>query len=565
MRKYILYRLPDFICLFIFKLLNIGTLLGYSFLIRNLVNLAFEENPLEHLANYIPICVVYALLLVFLYIISSVLYTNYFNKCMYLMKEDYVHTLLNSSYEKIVRKDSAYYISALCNDTMLIRNNFVTAIFIMIDEGITLLGAFICMFILNKTIAAIMIGVIVIVSVVPYFFKEIMNRANNKVSEMLEKYTTGVKDVLGGVDVIKTFQMEKRMEDRLQSLNNEVRLANIHRDYKGTALSAITSCMSNIIELGLIILTIYYVTQGKMDIGSVSAILTLMGYFFGPIETLTNQVGCIMGSRDIRKKFLFVISQYREAHGIKPDNIDIDEPKKFICVDHLSYSYDQNRTILREVSFNIEKGKKYLILGESGGGKSTLLKLISKMYTEYEGDIYIGNRNYKDLLDKEVNQIITYSHQKTYLFQGTIRSNIDIENTNDTQKLEKCIETCQLKQLINKLSDGIDTRVSEEINRLSEGEKLRIGLARALYRDNPVLLLDEITASLDTTNSMEIEKMILAIKNKTVLNICHKFSASIASQYDKLIIIENGRISLMGNFDEVSNSPLFEKYKFNSL
>lgn len=566
MKKYLLHNKFNFICFLVLKTMNIGILLAYSFLIRDLVNTAFEDNALQKLIHYIPFGIVYSLVLVLIYVLTSVVNTNYFNKSIYLMKQDYLHCLLKSKYQDIVKKDSSAYISALCNDAIIIRNNYFTAIFIMIDECITLIGSFICMFILDKLIAVIMVGIVFLVSVVPLFFKELINQANNKVSKALEIYTTGVKDVLGGIDVVKTYQLEDKMEGKLDDLNDDVRQSCIHRDYKGILLTSLTSSTTNIIRIGLIILTVYYVTKGRMDIGSVSAVLTLINYFFGPIESLTNQIGCIIGSRGVREKFLATINTCTvNGQEEKQDELCIKNNCDLFFIDHVSYQYNEERLILNNLSLEIEKGKKYLILGESGGGKSTLFKLLCKMYIGYDGDILFAGTNYNKLDEKQISKIVTYSHQKTYLFNDSIKNNIDILGTNDQEKLNRCIEICQLEGLISKLSNGFETQVSEEVDRLSEGEKLRIGLARAIYKDNPVLLLDEITASLDTTNSVEIENMILNINDKTVLNICHKFSKTIAKRYDQIVVIENGSIALMGDYDTVSRNPIFEKYSFNGL
>ncbi|MCI8963286.1 MAG: ABC transporter ATP-binding protein [Eubacterium sp.] len=561
MKKYILHNLPSLLIFMIVKVINIGTVLGYSFLIRNLVNLAFKDNALELLHDYIFVCILYAVTLVIVYCLSSILYTNYFNKCLFLMKEDYAKTLLNSSYENVVCKDSSYYISTLCNDTMIIRNNFVTALFIMFDEGVTLIGAFICMLILSRKIALILLIVIVVVSLIPIMFQNMMNKANNKVSEALAKYTSGVKDILGGIEVIKIFHTERTMEERLTKLNNDVKNSNIQRDYKGTIVSCFASYVSNLIEMALIILTIYYVANGRMDIGSVSAILTLIRFFFQPIDVFSNQVACILGSSDIREKYMSIIKNYKQkdTKNVFHEVINADN---LIAIENLTYSYDGTRKILNNLSLNIEQGKKYLIFGESGGGKSTLLKLIAKMYTEHEGTIKIRGMDYKEVPYDYICKNISYSQQRTYLFQGTIGSNIDLNNRKDEALMNECIKTCQLNEVISKLDKGIDTVVDEEVNRLSEGEKLRIGLARTLYAGSPLLLLDEITASLDNKNSVEIENMILNIQDKTILNICHKFSEEIASKYDQIVVIEHGEIVLMGNYKEISKHALFSKYKF---
>lgn len=255
------------------------------------------------------------------------------------------------------------------------------------------------------------------------------------------------------------------------------------------------------IKLSLIIISVYLVLSSDIDIGTITAIINLSGAFYSPVMELSGQIGAVLGSRMIRYKLDNML------HVLKnEENLDKTITGKLV-LEQVGFSYVKERKILNQVSYYFERNKKYLIIGESGCGKTTLLRLLTKLYDRYDGKIYLDQIDYEELDYKTLFETITYVQQDEYIFDTTLRGNIDINGTGEEDKLQDCISKCQLTELIKKLPLGLETEVNEELDKISEGEKLRICLARALYKGGKIFLFDEVTASLDTRNTLEIENM----------------------------------------------------------
>ena len=160
-----------------------------------------------------------------------------------------------------------------------------------------------------------------------------------------------------------------------------------------------------------------------------------------------------------------------------------------------------------------------------------------------------------------MNSTVSVSRQSGYIFNRSLRDNIDFLSDGDEIKLQNTIDRCKLNEFMQRLPDGADTVLDEELNQVSGGEKLRINLARALYRDSDILLLDEVTSALDKSTSEDVENALLHIPDKTVVNVCHKFNDETLPLYDSIYIIEDGRVVLSGSFEQIKDSKLLAAYR----
>ena len=210
---------------------------------------------------------------------------------------------------------------------------------------------------------------------------------------------------------------------------------------------------------------------------------------------------------------------------------------------------------------NIETGKKYVIVGESGGGKSTLLKLLLRYYDDYEGQMFLDDIEFNKIKPDRWFDITSIIQQNVFIFNGTIKDNIVLYKDYSDEKLNKAIRDSGLEKLIEKLPDGINTLVGEGGNNLSGGEKQRISIARALIRDNSVLALDEATSSLDNNTAYSIENTILNLENVTCFVITHKLIKNLLTKYDQIIVMKNGQVKGIGTFEQLIN----ENEYFNKL
>lgn len=554
MTKYLFYDKKKFVAIILMKIIQIAAFLYSALLIRDLINFALYEQKHEKLMSYVIFTAGYCLVLFVLQQITGVLVNSYQKKCIYLLRTKYFESILKTAYAKVMKKNAAYYISALTNDMNMIAQDYVAAVFAVINSVITLIITFLYTFMLSWKIALLMTGLSVLLLLLPLLFQNSINRKSYELSQSYERYMSAVKDVLGGYTSVKVYQAEEVMRDHVEKECQAVYLDSKKKENIVVTLSSCTSVLANMIKLSLIIISVYLVLSSDIDVGTITAIINLSGAFYSPVMELSGQIGAVLGSRMIRYKLDNML------HALKSEeNLDKTITGELV-LEQVGFSYVKERKILNQVSYHFERNKKYLIIGESGCGKTTLLRLLTKLYDRYDGKIYLDQIDYEELDYKTLFETITYVQQDEYIFDTTLRDNIDINGTGEEDKLQDCISKCQLTELIKKLPLGLETEVNEELDKISEGEKLRICLARALYKGGKIFLFDEVTASLDTRNTLEIEKMILNLQDVTVINICHKFTEEIMKQYDQILIMENGSIIRSGKFDEIVQTEEMQRY-----
>ena len=212
---------------------------------------------------------------------------------------------------------------------------------------------------------------------------------------------------------------------------------------------------------------------------------------------------------------------------------------KQIQIENLSYTYKEKRQpILDNLNLTIAEGKKYLLLGDSAAGKSTLLNIISGLLKNYTGTIKLGGIDYAKITDTQLHQIISYVEQTPYIFTASLKWNLTLGQKVAPAKLKQVITACGIDQIIAHLPAGINTILANQGTNLSGGQKQRIALARALLRDTPVYLFDEATSSLDKAASISLEKLILGQKNKTIVLVTHHLQKETADLFDENIVLD---------------------------
>ena len=208
--------------------------------------------------------------------------------------------------------------------------------------------------------------------------------------------------------------------------------------------------------------------------------------------------------------------------------------------------------VLRELSFSIPEGKTYALVGPSGGGKTTIARLIPRFWDVTEGAVRIGGTDVRNIAKEELMRNVSFVFQHSGLFKTTLLENITYGNPHATQEaIERAIDLSQSREIIDRLPAGLDTRIGSEGTFLSGGEQQRIALARAILKDAPVVVLDEATAFADPENERLIQKALRGLmKGKTVLMIAHRLTS--VQDVDRILVIEGGRIVQQGTHDELT-------------
>ncbi len=289
------------------------------------------------------------------------------------------------------------------------------------------------------------------------------------------------------------------------------------------------------------LLSALFVYWGKIEAFYFPVLLSLMNIIIWPMQEIADSYGNIISTKKIRERILNDLTYEEENlvtgqgkdRQIRPDDTDI-------LFSDLSFSYG-TKEILDKASFSIGKKDHAIISGASGTGKSTIFKLITKELSPNEGHIFIEGQDIKNLTREEIYENISVVAKKPMIFRDSILANIVLfedEKEIDYDRLEESIKKAGLEVLINNLEDGVKTTIKDAGSNLSGGEMQRIEIARALYKDNPIVLIDEATSALDLKMAREIEGIFAGL-DKTIISISHRRDIDYSKYYGKIIEIKD--------------------------
>jgi len=287
-----------------------------------------------------------------------------------------------------------------------------------------------------------------------------------------------------------------------------------------------------------------------MTVGSLTVFLAYLTKFFKPVQdlaTMTNQIAQTAVAVDRIRAIL-------DADTIIPERPDAHEPQAVtgeIVFDHVAFAYDPNAPVLKEVSFHIKPGQMIGVVGPTGGGKSTIVSLIPRFYDPTAGKIEIDGVDIRDYKLQALRNHIGYVLQETVLFQGTVRDNISYGRAGATEDdIMNAAKLADVDEFVSRMPQGYDTIVGERGETLSGGQRQRIGIARAIIRNNPILILDEPTAALDTESESVVMKALQRLmKGRTVITIAHRLSTIRNSS--NILVLKEGVVAEQGTHDEL--------------
>lgn len=445
---------------------------------------------------------------------------------------DYLQKVLNQEVIDYNRHDSAYYLSRFTNDLPSLVNDYIFEFFNLVLYFFQTLFTVIVAFCVNWEIAIILVALSFVIMLYTTGFEKKFSQIKVRTSEKNTSYVTDLKYLLQGYLEIKTNKAEKRFFQKtansLGERNQQKRKWwNLEAIY-----SPIAAFLTNMLTFSSIVLACVLYIRGNLNTGLFVAAVYLSGHIFNPISNFFEQITYLKSNKQL------VEQVYREFEECKKKPLEKIDTIQSIRFDHVSFSYEDKK-IFENATFEIKKGKKYLIIGESGIGKSTLLKIIMG-FCDYTGQILVDDVDFLDIDRNSWNEIVSYVPQDSYIFKDTIRNNIDLQGQHSDDDIMAVCEKTRLFRTIDK--ERLYEEVSEEINEVSGGEKQKIALARSILKNPQLLLLDEVTASLDKESAMDIEKSILSVENATVMYICHKVSDSLAKAFDYVVEICNNTV-----------------------
>ena len=309
------------------------------------------------------------------------------------------------------------------------------------------------------------------------------------------------------------------------------------------------------------ILGIYFALKGWMTVGAVVAITQLIGGIVVPFEELPEYISNYKSVKGIRQKIQKITDT---DESMKSGHKQLEVKNCDLSMKHVSFSYDEDLPLIKDVSFELEEGKKNILVGGSGSGKSTLAKLLMGFYPCNRGTVLLDQNNILDYPEEQFYKKVTYLEQSIFLFDDTLLHNITLYGNYAAEEVNRVIKLAGLEDLVASLPDGLDTMIQGNGQNFSGGEKQRIGIARALIAGTRFLILDEVTASLDPALAADIENTIMQNNDTGVLLITHKWSEALLKKCDKILVMSKGNLVEQGTFDELMDlKQYFYSYYYN--
>lgn len=298
----------------------------------------------------------------------------------------------------------------------------------------------------------------------------------------------------------------------------------------------------------------YLVITGRMTSGSLLSFVTSLLLLYKPIKTMGNTLTSL--------QTLFVaMDRTFELFDLNPDisdkenAVELTEIKDGVSIEHVSFEYEEGVPVLKDINLSVKLGETLALVGNSGGGKSTLANLIPRFYDVTAGAIKIDGIDIRDYKLESLRKNIAIVFQDNFLFSGTIRENLLMGKFNATEEeLNQVICAAHLDEFLHEMPDGIDTYIGERGTSLSGGQRQRVAIARAMLKNAPIIILDEATSALDNKSEAIVQKALENLmKNKTVFVIAHRLST--ISNADRIAVINEGELAELGTHDELMNIP----------
>ena len=471
---------------------------------------------------------------------------------MYDLKLDIFKSFQTMSMGFFTKNRIGGIMNRINNDTTAVARFFISGIPFLMISIIQFIGGLVMLIKLNPKV--------IILAALPAFVIIVVLKATNKYMWRLyqkawnigSKLTSSVSDSLRGVKVVKAFGKEKDEISRFEKINQKCFKINYKLCYTTNLLNPIYSLVISIVTYGIWIISGMEIVNGAtgMSYGVLASTLSYFGMMLTPIQSFSSFMEWWRNAMNSAQRMYDLIDVDPD---VKESNhpVVMDKVKGDINIKNVSFGYEPNNTILKNLNADIKAGEMIGIVGHSGAGKSTLINLITRMYDVDEGSISIDGYDIKDIAMRTLRDNIALVTQDTYIFQGTVLENIAYANPE--AKREDVIAAAKIAKahdFIEAMPEGYDTMVGAGYRSMSGGERQRISIARAILINPRILILDEATAALDTETEMSIQDALDNLTNgRTTLAIAHRLST--LRNADRLIVIENGEITEMGTHSEL--------------
>lgn len=484
---------------------------------------------------------VFFLVLMFVaFAFQDVCKNRFIQKCIVTIKERWFSDIQNKQLCDYSEQDASGYISHFTVDVKMLEEDYLNNFLVALECMFNGIGSLVV--ILNIHYAFVVF--VVITFWIPLFVNRLWGNKLKKVklaaAERNRTFIENLKEMLMGFEVIKLFGISKQIELKFETQNLEQE----NRQFKARMVRDISSTSSGTVSVGLwmgsYLLGAFLTICGKITAGNVLNVAQLLNHVMTPLASISS---CFTKMRAADEVYNNISVELERNSSGENETIKIEDAPQSIVFRNVGKRFNE-QNIFKGVNLVLEKGKKYLLEGESGSGKSSLLKVILNNYSDYQGEVLIDGNDFRNMDKDSWYQWLSVVNQENFVFHDTVYNNITLFQDYDMQWLEQVIEMCGLRKFLEEHQNGLYFMIEEGGKNISGGERQRICLARALIRKPAVLILDEATSALNAEMAFEIEKNILEFKDMTVISISHRVFEGLREKYDTTFCVKKHKLHI---------------------
>lgn len=454
--------------------------------------------------------------------------------------------MLKKGINSFEQDGSSAYISALTNDLNSIETTYLEDMFTLAADSISFVVALIMLLVQSVPLTLVAIAASILPLIISVKLGGALGEIQKRSSEKASEFIAQVSDLVKGFPLIKAYGASKAALKLFKADNSALETTKRERRRTSTFINILSWSAFGLSQWAVLIAGTYLcITNQGVTPGVILMATLLMNYISLPLQTIPPILAARKASNDLISKFADLLASNKESEGAD----ELDTVEHGITVSGLSFAYEEDAPVLRNITVEFAPKKSYAIVGASGSGKSTLFNLLMGGYLTYQGNIFYDGLELKGINKKSLYQNVSLVQQENFLFNASIQDNITMFGNHPEDAIMDACNRAGLAEFIEK--NGLDYRCGEGGSNLSGGERQRVCIARSLLKGSKVLLLDEATSALDHATADQIISSIANLTDTTRIVITHSLEEAQLTKFDEILVMKDGRLVEKGTFDEL--------------
>ena len=505
-----------------------------------------------------------------LYVLSAVFsliqgftMTTITQKITYKMRNDLVAKINKLPMKYFDKRTHGETLSIITNDIDTLSQNLNQSITQIITSICTIIGILIMMFSISWSMTVVSLIILPVTAFLSVMIVKHSQKYFKAQQDYLGHVNGQVEEIYGGHTVVKAFNGEEKATEEFIKANNVLYKSAWRSQFLSGLIYPVTNFIGNVGYVAVAILGGYLTIQGRIAVGDIQSFIQYNKQFVQPITQIAQISGTLQSMIAAAERVFEFLEEPEEIETAK-GNINENNLKGNVVFDHVNFGYDPEKTIINDFCANIKDGQKIAIVGPTGAGKTTMVKLLMRFYDTNSGSILIDGHNIKDFERGKLRKLFGMVLQDTWLFSGSVEDNIKYgnENATDSEVIEAA-KAAHVHHFIKTLPNGYKSDLNEETSNVSAGQKQLLTIARVILADPKILILDEATSSIDTRTEQQIQfAMDNLMKGRTSFIIAHRLST--IKNADLILVMNHGDIVEQGTHEELLEKDGFYAGLYNS-